>query len=101
MTREAPVLRLSKLHGDVLAALGQTAEAETALRQAQAVAESRGESPMLWRIHLAVSRLYQAQGRQAEAAAEFEVAQSIIEALAASIPDASIRDNFQRSVPIL
>lgn len=95
---ERPALRLSKLRGEALTVLGRTAEAEAALREAQAAATTQDEPPLLWRIHLALSRLYQAQGQQAAAAAELAEAQAIIDPLAATIPDETLRDNFRRSV---
>jgi tetratricopeptide (TPR) repeat protein len=100
ITPERPVLRLSALRGEALAALGRTVEAEAALRQALVVAMRQAEPPMQWRIHLALNRLYQAQERQAEAEREFAAAQAIIEELAATIEDTALRDNFRHKAPI-
>jgi DNA-binding SARP family transcriptional activator len=96
ITKERPVARLSKLRGEALTALGQTTEAEAALRAAQAIAAAQGETPLLWRIHLGLGRLYQTQDRVAEATDEFAAAQAIIDELAANISDGALRENFRQ-----
>lgn len=101
ITAERPALRLSKLRGEILMALGQTSEAQVALRAAQSVAAAQDESPLLWRIHLALGRLYQTQEQQAEAAAQFTAAQAIIEELVTNLEDATLRENFQRNATLL
>jgi tetratricopeptide (TPR) repeat protein len=94
-----PVLRLSVLRGEALAALGRRPEAEAVLGEALAVAKRQDEPPQQWRIHLAQGRLYQAQESHAEAEREFAAAQAIIEELAARIEEAALRDNFcQRAI---
>jgi DNA-binding SARP family transcriptional activator/Flp pilus assembly protein TadD len=96
ITPERPVLRLSALRGEALAALGRTVEAEAALREALALATWQGEPPLKWRIHLALNRLYQAQERPIEAEREFAAAQAIVEDLAASVEEAALGDNFRQ-----
>ncbi len=101
ITRERPVPRLSKLRGEALTALGQTTEAETALRAAQAIAAAQDEPPLLWRIHLSLGRLYQTQDRQAEADDEFATAQAIIDELDANISEGALRDKFRQGATSL
>jgi len=86
--------RLSKLRGEALAALERTEEAEAELQAAQEMARAQGAQPMLWRIHEALGNLYRNTTRPEEADCEFSVARTIIEELAANIPDATLRNNF-------
>ncbi len=71
-------------------------EAEAALHQALAVATTQDEPPMQWHIHLALHRLYPVQERQVEAEHEFAAAQAIIEELAATVEDSTLRNNFRQ-----
>jgi DNA-binding NarL/FixJ family response regulator len=87
-------LRVSKLHGEALAALPQLVEAEAALTAAQALAAAQGARPLLWRICITLGNLYQAQRRNAEAEQAFATAQALIEELAVTIADEALRDNF-------
>jgi DNA-binding NarL/FixJ family response regulator len=75
-------------------ALHQVAEAERTLRAAQNAAHAQGLRPLLWRIAIDLGRLYQNERRAEEAAVAFAAAQELIEELAASVPDASLRDHF-------
>lgn len=86
--------RLAKLRGDALAALGQGPAADTALVEARAAAQARGIRPLLWRIRVALGQLYQAEARPLDAAREFTAARALIEELAASVPDESLRSGF-------
>lgn len=96
-----PALRLSKLRAEALMALGQIADALAVLRSARSIAAAQDELPLLWRIHLALGRLYKAQGLQAESAAQFTAAQAIVEELATNLEDAALQENFQRSAALL
>ena len=87
-------LRVLKLRSETLAALQRPAEAEIAFEAAQEMAMVQGVRPMRWRICIALGNLYQAQGRNIEAEQAFATAQSLIEELAATIADESLRDNF-------
>jgi DNA-binding CsgD family transcriptional regulator/tetratricopeptide (TPR) repeat protein len=80
------VPRLEKLRGDALAALGQTAAAEVALRAAAETAREQGARPLLWRLHLALGRLLYAHGRRREAEHDFATARAIVAELAATLP---------------
>ena len=50
--------------------------------------------PTQWRICIALSNLYHAEGRNAEAEQAFATARTLIEELAATIVDEFLRDNF-------
>ena len=49
---------------------------------------------MLWRICLALGRLYQRQAREVDAEQAFSTARAMIEHLAASVPDERLRQQF-------
>jgi tetratricopeptide (TPR) repeat protein len=87
-------LRVLKLRGEALAALQRPAEAETAFEAARGIARTQGVRPMHWRICIALGRLYQTQGRKTEAEQAFAAARTLIEELATTIADESLRDNF-------
>jgi DNA-binding CsgD family transcriptional regulator len=96
---------LGRLRGQALGALGQVAEAEYALQNDLAAAGARGCRPPLWRLHLALGQLYRADRRPAEAERELAAARSVIEELAANVPEQavgpldgiSLHDQFLRS----
>src|SRR5437763_9847194 len=95
-------LRVLKLRGEALAALQRPAEAEAALTAAQALAVALGARPRQWRICIALGNLYQTQERNTEAEQAFVTARTLIEELAATITDESLRDNFlQRATAML
>lgn len=94
LSPEHAIPRLSKLRGEALAALHRTVEAEAELQAARETARVQGARPMLWRIHMALGNLYRATAHPEEAEREFLAAQTIIEELAANVPDESLRNNF-------
>jgi len=94
LSSERVIPRLWKLRGEALAALGQVAEADTMLRAAQATAHEQGLRPWLWRICLALGKLYQALARKGEAEQAFLTARTLIEELAANVPDERLREHF-------
>jgi DNA-binding NarL/FixJ family response regulator len=87
-------LRVLKLRGETLAALQRPAEAETAFEAAREIAITQGARPVHWRICIALCDLYQAQGRNTEAELAFATARLLIDELAATITDASLRGHF-------
>jgi DNA-binding CsgD family transcriptional regulator len=88
------VPRLSKVRGVALVALQRAGEAEAELRAAQEAAHRLGWRPFLWRISVALGKLYQTQARQEEAEQEFSIAQVLIEELTANIADEHLREHF-------
>jgi DNA-binding NarL/FixJ family response regulator len=87
--------RLALLRGEALLAASRHGDAEATLLAAHRGSAHQGARPLLWRIHSALGRLYLAQRRAADAAAEFEHARTIIAQLAATIADARIQESFQ------
>ena len=51
---------------------------------------------MQWHINVSLGSLYQSQGRNKEAEQAFATARTIIEEIASTIEDESLRDNFMR-----
>lgn len=88
--------RLWRLRGEALARLRRPADAESALVAGRDTALRRGARPLLWRLHLSLARLYQAEKRRADAERAFAAARSLIEALAGDIPEAPVRATFVR-----
>ncbi len=97
VSAERSIPGLLKLRGDALAILGRDAEAEAALRAAQDGAIAQGARPLLWRVHVALGSLYQAQRRRGEAQQEFATGRAIAEELAGSAP-VDLREGFLRAV---
>ena len=79
-----------------MTALHRWSEAEATLLAAQATAEAQETPRLLWPIHAALGQLYRAQRRHAKAKRAFTAARKVIEKMAATIPDATLRDNFLR-----
>jgi len=96
LSPEQVIPRLSKLRGEALAALQQTEEAEADFQAAREAARAQGARPLLWRIHAVLGSLYRATACPEEAEREFLAARTIVEELAANVPDEASRSNFLR-----
>jgi DNA-binding CsgD family transcriptional regulator/tellurite resistance protein len=94
LSGEQVIPRLWKLRGEALAALHRAAEAEAMLRAAQAVAHAQGLRTWLWRICVALGKLYLTQARLGEAEQQFSTARTLIEELAANVSDEHVREQF-------
>jgi len=92
---------LWKLRGEALAALHRMTEAEQALKSARAAAVVQGLQPLLWRIHLSLGKLLHGCGRRTEAREAFAAARSVVQELAASISEDSLRSTFLRQANAL
>jgi DNA-binding CsgD family transcriptional regulator len=90
------ILRVWHVRALTLLALDRATEAETALLAAQDAARAHGARPMLWRVCVALAKLYQTQGRRKEAEGQFAQARTIIEELALNVPDEALREHFLR-----
>ena len=88
--------RLWHVRGLALAAQGQTAEGIADLQAACTASLRQGTRPQVWRIQLELARLYEEQGRPAEAEAERAAAQALVESLAANVPDPTWREHFRQ-----
>jgi DNA-binding NarL/FixJ family response regulator len=92
---------LSRMRGEALAALRRPAEAEAALRAAEAGARQYGLAPLHWRIAVALGRLYQSQRRMPDADQAFETARAIITDLADNVPAPDLRAGFLQQATAL
>ncbi len=91
---EHAVPRFGLARGEALAALGRAEEAEIVLKAARETALRHEARPMSWRLHAALSRFYRTQGRREEMEREADAAKTLIEGLAANVPDKPLRENF-------
>jgi DNA-binding CsgD family transcriptional regulator len=89
-----PIARLELLRGEALTALGEYEAAAIALRRARDTAAELGTRSVLWRAHLALARLYRAQGCDDEATSAFAAARALIDELASDVPDDALRATF-------
>ena len=88
---------LLKVKGEALVALQRLEEATQALEAAKQGALERQDPAALWTVHRSLGRVYQLLRREEEARAEFAAARRLIEELATTIDDASLRDQFLRT----
>jgi DNA-binding CsgD family transcriptional regulator len=89
-----PIPRLLKLQGEALTDLSRLDEAVDVLRRAKQGALERNARPVLWTIHRALARAYQLLRRKELARRELAAARLLIEELAATLDDVSLRDHF-------
>ncbi len=87
---------LARVQGEALTALQRWSEAEATLLAAQDAAEAQETPRLLWPIHIALGQLYRTQRRHAKAKRAFAAAHHVIEAMAATVPDTKLRENFVR-----
>jgi DNA-binding CsgD family transcriptional regulator len=80
--------------GEALLGLSRPDEATAALEAARRGAQERNARPLLWKIHRSLGRGYQLLRRQDEAQQEFAAARRLIDELASTIADDSLRDHF-------
>jgi DNA-binding CsgD family transcriptional regulator/Tfp pilus assembly protein PilF len=92
-----PIPHLLKLKGEALMALSQLDEAVEALEDARRGAVARNAWPVLWAIHRSLGRAYQLLQRKDQARQEYAAGRRLIEELATTIDDASLRDQFERT----
>jgi len=93
--------RVQLLRAAALDALGESGEAEAAYREVRDATEVLGLRPLLWRAHVALGRLYQAQRRPAEAEQAFARARAVIAELAEAVPERAPGDEFLREASAL
>jgi DNA-binding CsgD family transcriptional regulator/Tfp pilus assembly protein PilF len=92
-----PIPHLLKLKGEALLALSHLDRAVEALENARRGAVARNERPILWTIHRALGQAYQFLQRKEQARQERTAGRQLIEELATTIDDASLRDQFERA----
>lgn len=86
------------LHGETLLAVGRTAEAEQALQTALTFAQKKELPPLLWRIYLTLSRLFQTGHRYNEVRQANIAVQEITQKLSTSVPEGALREHFLHTI---
>jgi DNA-binding CsgD family transcriptional regulator len=92
-----PIPHLLKLKGEALMALSHLNEAVEALEDARRGAQERNARPVLWIIHRSLGRAYQLLQRKDQARLELAAGRQLIEELATTLNDVSLRDQFLRA----
>jgi DNA-binding NarL/FixJ family response regulator len=92
--RPQPIPHLLALKGEALLALKRLEEAAEALEEAKLGAEQRQAPSILWRIHRSLGRVYHLLQREDQAQREFAAARHLIQELATTIDDTSLRERF-------
>jgi len=77
--------RLSLLLGEAALALRRYATSQTALQNAQQVAQALSLKPLLWRILIAQGRVARAQGKEDQAEIHFAEGRSLLDSLLADL----------------
>ncbi|MBV9230363.1 MAG: tetratricopeptide repeat protein, partial [Chloroflexi bacterium] len=92
--RPQPIPHLLALKGEALLALQRLEEAAEALEQAKMGAQLRQAPSLLWRIQRSLGRAYQLLQRPERAQQEFTAARHVIQELATTIDESSLREQF-------
>jgi ATP/maltotriose-dependent transcriptional regulator MalT len=85
-----------QLRGEILTRLDRLDEAEADLQSALDLYQEQGPRMGLWRIQVALGKLYQAGADPKRAEAAFVAARTLIEELATTITDDTLHENFRR-----
>lgn len=89
------IARLWQLRGNIHRARGEWEAAERDLAAAAQTAAQQQLRPRAWRVNAELAQLYHQMGRADDAARHERIALSVIEQLAAGVPDASLRSLFR------
>lgn len=89
-----PIPDVLWVKGEALLGLSRPHEGTVALEDARRGAQQRNARPLLWTIHRSLGYTYQLLQRQDDAQREFEAVRQLIEELAFTIEDGSLRDHF-------
>ena len=84
------------VRAEALTRLGRPDEALALLRPVLDVVRRQGARPLAWRCHAVLGDAYRAAGRAEDAQREHVAARSIVEELAAGLPDVAVREAFLR-----
>ncbi|MFQ5962262.1 MAG: hypothetical protein ACE5MG_12780, partial [Candidatus Methylomirabilales bacterium] len=89
-----------RLKGEIALTRRQWDEAESALRQALAIAEAIGNPPQLWKTHAALGRFYSERSKPEAARNAYEAARGVIERIAVNLSDPRLRASLE-SAPLI
>lgn len=95
-TPQRVVPRLWLLHALMLLQMDRAQQAEDVAQAALADLQEIPQARLLWRAHGVLGKIYRAQGRAQEAAQAAQAAQDLVASMAATLNDASMRENFVR-----
>jgi len=98
--RPKNVVKGRRLRGQVLTAQGMLDEAEADIEMALAIAKEIGNPPQLWKTYAALGELRRAQGRNPEAREAFAEAIRVIDGVAETLEDASLRETLLSSAQV-
>ena len=90
---QGPVLTL---YGQALTLQGRLDEAEQVLYRVRNLYMTHGIAQSLWKIHLALGKLFLAMDSPEQADESFAAARAQIDELAATLTDKDLRENFRR-----
>lgn len=85
-----------QLQAEALLPLARHHEAEAALRSVLDLCQQAGTRMGLWRVQLALGRVYQAMADPGRAATAFAASRALVAELGATLPDEGLRAHFQR-----
>ncbi len=91
------MVKARRLRGQVFLAQGEPATAEQELNIALELAYHIGNPPQLWKTWMALGELRRVEGRGAEAKIAYRSALQIIDSVAASLVDETLRETFLSS----
>jgi DNA-binding CsgD family transcriptional regulator len=92
-----PIPHLLKLKGEALLALSRLDEAAAALEEAKQGAIARNARPVLWTIYRALGMIYKLLSHREQSDQAHVAGRQVIEELAITIDDASLRGQFERA----
>ncbi|HEU5098013.1 MAG TPA: AAA family ATPase [Roseiflexaceae bacterium] len=92
-----PIPHLLKLKGEALLSLAQPNAAAAALADARHGAMERNARSLLWTIHRSLGQAYRLLGRDEQASQALAAARQLIAELAATIDEALLREQFERT----
>jgi DNA-binding CsgD family transcriptional regulator/tetratricopeptide (TPR) repeat protein len=101
LVSDADVPRLALVKAAALAGIGDAAQAEKLLREAQLTAATLGAIPMSRLLHIALAETLRRQGRDDEAIVEEAAASAIGARLAANTPEGELRDEYMRAAGLV
>jgi len=95
--RKKNIVKGRRLQGQAFLAQGKLEEAEREISTALEVAKEIGNPPQLWKTHAALGDLRQAQGQVEARRKTYRDALAVIDGVAASLTDKSLRKTFLNS----
>ena len=98
--RPKNIVKGRRLQGQAFLAKGKLAEAEREIATALEVALEVGNPPQLWKTHAALGDLRLAQGQVEAGRKAYQDALAVIDGVAASLTDKSLRKTFLNSDPV-